>query len=71
MTSTPATEWLDGEFERTAQPRRQDFHDPLSGQPWPGPAVIRSMIQLISVMDTGEPMAVRQVDYKDSQRWWL
>ena len=71
MTANPVIEWLEGEFERTAEPRMQDFHDPLSGQPWHGPAVIRSMIQLISVMDTGEPMAVRQADYKDPQRWWL
>ena len=71
MTSTPAIEWLEGEFERTTQLRMPDYHDPLSGQPWHGPAVIRSVIQLISVMDPGEPMNIRQADYADPDRWWL
>jgi hypothetical protein len=71
MTSAPATDWLEDEFERTAQPRRHDFHDPLSGQPRHGPTVVRYMIQLISVLDTGEPMHVTQADYADPDRRWL
>ena len=37
----------------------------------PGPAVIRPMIELISVMDAGEPMRVTSADYADPGRWWL
>jgi len=36
-----------------------------------GPSVIRPMIQLISLMDAGAPMRVRQADYNDPGRWWL
>jgi hypothetical protein len=38
---------------------------------WPGPAVVRPMIQLISVMAAGVSMDIRQADYEDPERWWL
>ncbi len=36
-----------------------------------GPAVIRPMIQLRSIMDAGTPMTVTASDYADPERWWL
>jgi hypothetical protein len=37
----------------------------------PGPAVIKPMIQLRSIMDAGTPMTVTAADYADPERWWL
>ena len=37
----------------------------------PGPAVIKPMIQLRSIMDPGTPMTVTAADYADPERWWL
>jgi hypothetical protein len=37
----------------------------------PGPAVIKPMIQLRSIMDAGTPMRVTLADYADPERWWL
>jgi hypothetical protein len=49
-------EWLITEFVRKS--RRIE----VKGRP---------MIEFLSVMDAGEPMATRPADYKDDQRWWL
>ena len=64
MTSTPALDWLDAEF---AGHSLIDVRD--TGEP--GPAVIKPMIQLRSVMDGGTPMTVTSSDYADPERWWL
>jgi hypothetical protein len=63
----------------TSTPTLERRHDHLTGQcvihvagtKAPGPAVIKPMIQLRSVMDPGQPMTVTSADYADPERWWL
>ena len=38
---------------------------------WHGPAVVRPMIQLRSLLDGGTAMTITQADYHDPDRWWL
>ena len=38
---------------------------------WHGPAHVRPMIELLSVMDAGASMRVAPCDYDDPDRWWL
>ncbi len=63
MTAAPAIEWLEDEFTG-----KQETCDFLTA---PGPAVIKPMIQLRSVMDGGKAMTINQADYADPERWWL
>lgn len=41
------------------------------GRWWHGSSSIRPMIELLSVMDAGQPMRVIPQDYADPERWWL
>jgi hypothetical protein len=41
------------------------------GRWWRGPWTIRPMIELLPVMDAGQPMRVVPHDYADPERWWL
>ena len=62
MTSTPAIEWIEDDF--TGKWETCEFLTT------PGPAVIKPMIQLRSVMEPGEAMTISQADYHDPDRWW-
>jgi len=57
-----AVEWLEAAFESEIR-IRPDLR--------PGPACIRPMLELLSVMDTGEPMDTGPADYLDPERRWL
>jgi hypothetical protein len=71
MTSTPAVTWLEGQFEHTITRRPWISRSRQSSQPWHGPWAIRPMIELLSIMQTGEQMTIRPADYRDLDRWWL
>ena len=72
MTSTPALEWLEADFENTMKRFRRDFGGTAPSNPkWHGPSYLRPMIQLRSIMDGGMPMHVVPSDYGDPERWWL
>jgi hypothetical protein len=64
MTSTLTLEGLD---DHLTEPRTICVRDAST----PGPAVIKPMIQLRSIMDAGTPMTVTAADYADPERWWL
>ena len=66
MTATaPALEWLEGEFD--SQQETFDLLDPPPG----GPAIIRPMISLRPLTDSGETMTIGAADYHDPERVWL
>ena len=72
MTSTPALEWLQAEFEQVTRNRRWKSPDRHCDQYWHGgPSAIRPMIQLLPITDAGEPMTVTYADYANPERWWL
>jgi hypothetical protein len=71
MTSTPAIEWLEGQFEQAVKHRADHRGARQPAREWHGPSAIRPMIELLSVMETGEQMMIRPADYRDLDRWWL
>jgi hypothetical protein len=71
MTSTPATEWLDADFEQVAERFAGDFRYAAGQRKWHGPEHVRPMIEFLSVMDAGTPMRTVPGDYHDPDRWWL
>jgi hypothetical protein len=72
MTSTPALQWLQAEFEQAATHRRWKSPDRHCDPHWHGgPTVIRPMIQLRTITHGGTPMTVTYADYADPDRWWL
>ena len=72
MTSTPALDWLDAQFEEIMLRYAGDFRYAAGHRTkWRGPAHVRPMIELLSVMDAGACMRVAPCDYDDPDRWWL
>lgn len=72
MTSTPALEWLHGEFEQVIKRRHWKSPDRHDDPHWHGgPSVIRPMIEFRPITDVGEPMKVTYADYANPDRWWL
>jgi hypothetical protein len=70
MTTHPALDWLQADFEQGLKRyRHKRAHG--SGPGWRGPVVIRPMIQLRSLLARCEPMRVTCADYHDPERWWL
>ena len=71
MTSNPATtDWLMSHYEYMNRVRQRVTRYYRPGE-WTGPRTIRPIVQLLSVMDAGQPMTVTSADYADPQRWWL
>jgi hypothetical protein len=71
MTSTPALDWLDAQFEQAAQRHAGDFRYAPGHRKWHGPEHVRPMIELLSVMDAGPCMRVIPADYDDPEAWRL
>jgi hypothetical protein len=71
MTTSPAIEWLDAQFEQIAHRRAGDFRHAPGHRKWHGPSDVRPMIELLSVMDAGPSMRVIPRDYDDPGRWLL
>jgi hypothetical protein len=69
----PAVKCLEAKFERIIRRQKKAVRAGFvpSGPWWPGPWSIRPMIELLSVMDAGQPMRVIPSDYADSERVWL
>jgi hypothetical protein len=72
MTTSPALDWLDTQFQETMARYAGDFrHAAGHRKKWHGPAHVRPMIELLSVMDAGASMRVAPCDYDDPDRCWL
>lgn len=71
MTTTPAIDWLDAQFEDVAQRHQGDFRSAPAHRKWHGPDHVRPMIEFLSVMDAGSSMRVIPRDYDDPDRWPL
>ena len=72
MISTPATDWLQAEFEQVTKHRLWKSPDRHCDPHWQGgPCVIRPMIELRPLTDAGESMKVTYADYANAERWWL
>jgi hypothetical protein len=72
MTTSPATEWLEADFDKTMKRFRRDFGGTAPSSPkWRGPSFLRPMIQFRSLLDGGKSMRVSPADYADPERWWL
>jgi hypothetical protein len=71
MTSNPATDWLDAQFEQVAQRHAADVGCAPAHRKWHGPDNVRPMIEFLSVMDAGPSMRVIPGDYDDPGRWPL
>ena len=71
MTTTPALDWLDAQFEDVARRHDGDFRYAPGHRKWRGPDHVRPMIELLSVMDAGPSMRVIPRDYDDPDRWPL
>jgi hypothetical protein len=71
----PAAEWLRARFEQLIKYREiargNGLRYEITFGRWHGPSAVRPMIEFRSVMETGESMTVKPVDYKDPERWWL
>jgi hypothetical protein len=72
MTTSPAAQWLEADFDKTMRRFRRDFGGIAPASPkWHGPSYLRPMIQLRSLLDGGKSMRVSSSDYADPDRWWL
>ena len=71
MTTNPAAEWLDAQFEHVVHRHAGDFRFAPGHRNWRGPSDVRPMIELLSVMDAGPSMRVIPGDYDDPGRWPL
>ena len=71
MTTNPAIDWLQAQFEHVVQRHDGDFRRAPGHRKWHGPADVRPMIELLSVMDAGPSMRVIPRDCDDPGRWPL
>jgi hypothetical protein len=71
MITNPATDWLDAQFEQLTEGHAGRYRYAPGHQKWRGPAEIRPMIELLSVMDAGQPMRIIPRDYDDPARLLL
>jgi hypothetical protein len=72
VTTSPAAEWLEVDFDKTMKRFRRDFGGTApNSSTWHGPSYLRPMIQLRSLLDGGTAMRVSAADYADPERWWL
>jgi hypothetical protein len=69
----PAVTCLQAEFEQIISHHGNALGAGYApgGRWWHGPSEIRPMIELLSVMDAGQPMRVTRSDYADPERRWL
>jgi hypothetical protein len=66
----PAITCLEAEFEQIISRHGKALGAGFtpSGRWWHGPSSIRPMIELLSVMDAGQPMRIISTDYADPER---
>jgi hypothetical protein len=69
----PAVTCLEAEFERAVSRHGKALSAGFApgGRWWRGSSSIRPMIELLSVMDAGQPMRIIPSDYEDPERWCL
>jgi hypothetical protein len=69
----PAVTCLEAEFEKIISRHGKALGAGFApgGPGWHGSSSIRPMIELLSVMDAGQPMRVSLHDYADPERRWL
>ena len=71
MTPPAALQWLGEEFEPALRRSQRHARARSLDERWHGPAVVRPMIQLRSLLDGGKAMTITQADYHDPDRCWL
>ena len=71
MTTTPAIEWLNADFEDAHRRYQRWLRSRTLDEDWNGPSAVRPIIQLRTLLDGGTSMTVAQADYADPDRWWL